>query len=205
MFAHDASRYVGDICGWLHQIVAIEFDLVSVILSARHKNPSNNATVTDLSDEWKVSVAKVLNYCLSQLETPLRVRFSQVLYISLSVVTFYKLIDVLQFYIRTLTTLLCNNRLKGIVLAKNNSSSAPPINIISTLVEARKDFWALFIQQLDTNLTSIIGPTKGTHSEGTNSTSKQNSDSLQDYSMVRSNGTSVMVSTNVRVALNLLK
>ncbi|KAK6942165.1 Conserved oligomeric Golgi complex subunit 6 [Dillenia turbinata] len=110
--AHDPLRYTGDMLGWLHQALASERELVSVLLDPdavadtgpianRFSKSSENETVRTESD-----LTYVLDRIFEGVCRPFKIRVEQVLQSQPNIIIAYKLCNTLEFYSYTISDLL---------------------------------------------------------------------------------------------------
>jgi conserved oligomeric Golgi complex subunit 6 len=87
--AHDPYRFVGDMLGCVHQLLASEVELLG-------------ALVSDHTPEEKQRTERILSRTLEGVCQPLKVRVEQVLLSKPGVVTVFRLANLLDFYARTM-------------------------------------------------------------------------------------------------------
>jgi hypothetical protein len=139
MHAHDPLRYVGDMLGWLHQAVASEFEFVSNILHQGARRSSSAAAIAsanangddDGGDEdggdavdastmpsqpqapmsavVRADLVRVLDAACETVATPFKTRCEHLLSTNLASTIVYRLIHLLDFYARTVATLLSDD------------------------------------------------------------------------------------------------
>lgn len=101
LHAHDPMRYNNDMLAWIHQALASEKELTTRLFTL-----DADATDDRARKHNEELALKVLNTVFDALCRPFRIRFEQALEQTLPVVVLYRLASLLEFYSRTMSTLL---------------------------------------------------------------------------------------------------
>ena len=109
--AHDPLRYVGDMCGWLHQAMAEEHELATALFGEvaereADTGASNGNGAAAEGDEEEVSAAEVLDRVFEGVCRPFKARVEQVLTAAPDVSLAFKLANLLEFYTLTVGKVL---------------------------------------------------------------------------------------------------
>ncbi|KYR02365.1 oligomeric Golgi complex component [Tieghemostelium lacteum] len=112
--AHDPLRYLGDMLAWIHQSLASEYELLSLLLKdITTKVPLSDDIKEDEPDTEKIEpIFKVLNSTFESVNRPLSIRLDHILQSKPSIVVIYKIISVLDFYSRITKQITKNNESK---------------------------------------------------------------------------------------------
>ncbi|KAF8526040.1 oligomeric complex COG6 [Hysterangium stoloniferum] len=101
--AHDPTRYVGDMLGWVHQAVAGEHEFLSGLFGVKSdgRMVGSVRTFTGRSEEeeW---VRTLLDESVEKLCLPLKMRVQQTIRSQEGSITSYKIANILQFYLITM-------------------------------------------------------------------------------------------------------
>ncbi|KAF8518194.1 oligomeric complex COG6 [Gautieria morchelliformis] len=101
--AHDPTRYVGDMLGWVHQAVAGEHEfldgLFSVEADGRMVGAVRQLTNHSEEEQW---VRTLMDESVEKLCLPLRMRVHQTIKSQEGSITSYKIANLLQFYMITM-------------------------------------------------------------------------------------------------------
>ncbi|GJJ08446.1 hypothetical protein Clacol_002664 [Clathrus columnatus] len=101
--AHDPTRYIGDMLGWVHQAVAEEHEFLNGLFDIKDDGRMVGSVRTNRQDSdeerW---VRMLLNGSIEKLSVPLRLRVQQTVKSQESIITSYKIANILQFYLITM-------------------------------------------------------------------------------------------------------
>lgn len=114
--AHDPLRYVGDMCGWLHQALAEEYELTTALFGdLKHQSTDARAAAASNGhgaggggddEEEAVSTSEVLDRVFEGVCRPFKARVEQVLTTAPDVTLAFKLANLLDFYTHTISDVL---------------------------------------------------------------------------------------------------
>ncbi|KAF8583843.1 oligomeric complex COG6 [Ramaria rubella] len=101
--AHDPTRYVGDMLGWVHQAVAGEHEflegLFGVNPDGRMVGAVRNFTHENEEEQW---IRSLMDESVEKLCLPLRMRVHQTIKSQEGSITSYKIANILYFYMMTM-------------------------------------------------------------------------------------------------------
>lgn len=106
LHAHDPMRYVGDMLAWLHQAAASERELLDLILTPPMTNQESSQEEFPDPEEPGVKEARIVGMLGRIMEgtcRPMRIRVEQVISSQQASVTCFKLGNLIQFYLGTIT------------------------------------------------------------------------------------------------------
>ncbi|WOO80503.1 Conserved oligomeric Golgi complex subunit 6 [Vanrija pseudolonga] len=101
--AHEPTRYVGDMLAWVHQATATEHELLESLFGVgnRARMVGAERSVLERTEAEKM-VAEALDRDLEGLGRPLKLRIEQTLKSQEGVITTYRIVNLLQFYLVTM-------------------------------------------------------------------------------------------------------
>ncbi|KAJ8522928.1 hypothetical protein ONZ45_g610 [Pleurotus djamor] len=103
LHAHDPIRYVGDMLAWVHQAIAAEREflegLFDVKTEGRMVGSVRKFTVSE-EEEW---IRELMDMAVAKLCVPLKVRVQQTIRSQESSIMSYKIANLLQFYMLTMS------------------------------------------------------------------------------------------------------
>ncbi|KIJ51335.1 hypothetical protein M422DRAFT_26752 [Sphaerobolus stellatus SS14] len=101
--AHDPTRYVGDMLGWVHQAVAGEHEFLESLFDIKSEGRMMGSVreFEGMSEE-KQLVSSLLDESVEKLCLPLRLRVQQTIKSQEGSITAYKIANLLQFYTITM-------------------------------------------------------------------------------------------------------
>lgn len=103
LHAHDPTRYVGDMLAWVHQAMAGEREFLESLFGVRGDNRMVGSVRQAKGTEEEEYVAKLMDGDLEKLSMPLRVRVLQTVKSQEGSITAYKIANLLQFYLLTVS------------------------------------------------------------------------------------------------------
>ncbi|KAG9013500.1 Golgi transport complex subunit 6 [Tulasnella sp. 427] len=103
LHAHDPTRYVGDMLAWVHQTMAGEREYLESLFGIKGDNRMVGSVRQTRGTEEEEYVAKLMDGNLEKLCMPLRVRVLQTVKSQEGSITSYKIANLLQFYLLTVS------------------------------------------------------------------------------------------------------
>eukprot|EP01132_Coremiostelium_polycephalum_P009376 gene9376-11518_t len=143
--AHDPQRYLGDMLAWIHQTLASEFEILSLLLGKitikiplfddnnqeqQQDNNHQNSTISHSTSDQDISniseqiepIHKVLSSSFESVSRPLSIRVEKILQSKPGVTVIYKMVSVLDFYSR-IAAGITNNTVSKVSSIFNNLKS----------------------------------------------------------------------------------
>ncbi|KAG8918014.1 Golgi transport complex subunit 6, partial [Tulasnella sp. 408] len=103
LHAHDPTRYVGDMLAWVHQAMAGEREFLESLFGIKGDNRMVGSVRKTTGTEEEEYVAKLMDGDLEKLSMPLRVRVLQTVKSQEGSIISYKIANLLQFYLLTVS------------------------------------------------------------------------------------------------------
>ena len=109
--AHDPCRYIGDMLGCLHQLVASEFELLQILFHFENQNKQGPEKSEKMHKKFelppfKYEISQILSKIFEKIVQPFEIRFEQVLLSQPGPVIVFRLVNLLDFYHRTILKFL---------------------------------------------------------------------------------------------------
>ncbi|PPQ84070.1 hypothetical protein CVT26_013151, partial [Gymnopilus dilepis] len=104
LHAHDPLRYVGDMLAWVHQTIAAEREFLESLFGMKQDNRMvGSVRKFDSMQEEEEWIRELMDHAVGKLCVPLKVRVQQTIRSQESSIVAYKIANLLQFYLMTMS------------------------------------------------------------------------------------------------------
>ena len=151
--SHDPFRYVGDMLGCLHQLLASEYELHYSLFYQKKNSPSGPSVSSpsrpsisnlgrskekeEIDPDTKTQIMRILSKSFESVCRPFQVRVEQVINSQSEIVTLFRLVNLFDFYMRTILKIVAEDCL---LIATIQNSKKQTMQLLFDLIQKQSDF-----------------------------------------------------------------